>query len=76
MAAALQVLMALAAISWLCFLTAALTIGVRIAVKIRSRRRRIKRVIKAFRLQGLVSERMVVRSLATAKALGPQRMRP
>jgi hypothetical protein len=73
MSAAFQVLTAVAALSWLCVLAVALTVGVRVALKIRARRRRIKRLLNACRLSGLVSERAVVRSAAAVRAFAPPR---
>jgi hypothetical protein len=45
MGAAFEVICALAATLWICFVVAALAIGYRVMVKLRSRRRRINRLL-------------------------------
>jgi hypothetical protein len=47
MATAFQVICALAATLWICFVVAALAIGYRFMAKLRSRRRRINRLLSA-----------------------------
>jgi hypothetical protein len=50
MATAFQVICALAAVSWICVLVAALAVGCRVVAKLRSKRRRINRLFNVVRL--------------------------